>query len=147
MIKRLPPKLLLLSVLISIAFHYGIATPQFISFPFTFGGILLVVAGWMLTAWSGRVIEAHGTALHCQKKPTALVTAGPFGLSRNPFYLGYLAITIGVAIMLGSVGSFIGPFVFIVAINIWVIPGEESRLKEIFGTEYEHYRHKVRRWM
>jgi protein-S-isoprenylcysteine O-methyltransferase Ste14 len=28
-----------------------------------------------------------------------------------------------------------------------VIPIEESRLLEIFGSAYEHYRQRVRRWL
>ena len=147
MIKRLPPKLLLLSVLGSIALHYLIPLTQVVSFPFTLVGIALVGIGWALTLWSERVIESHGTALHCMKKPTALVTVGPFCYSRNPFYLGYFMITIGVAVMLGSLASFMGPLFFIIAVNAWVVPGEELRLQQIFAGDYEEYRHRVRRWI
>jgi len=147
MIKRLPPKLLLLSVLGSIALHYLIPIVQLVSFPLTLAGIIFVVAGWALTLWSERVIESHGTALHCMKKPTALVTVGPFCYSRNPFYLGYLMITIGAAVMLGSLTSLIGPLFFIISVNGWVIPGEELRLQQIFADDYDEYRRRVRRWI
>jgi protein-S-isoprenylcysteine O-methyltransferase Ste14 len=147
MLKRLPPKLLLLSILASAVLHYTFPVAQIINFPFTFIGILFVGVGWGLSLWSERVIDAHGTALHCQKKPTALVTVGPFAFSRNPFYLGYFVITIGAAVMLGSLASFIGPLFFFIAINAWVIPGEEKRLQEIFVGDYVEYRNKVRRWI
>ncbi len=147
MIKRLPPKLLLLSVLGSIALHYLIPIAQFISFPFTLAGIIFVAVGWAVTLWSERVIESYGTALHCMKKPTTLVIDGPFRYSRNPFYLGYLIIIIGVAVMLGSLVAFIGPLIFISIISIVTIPNEEAKLQQTFSSEYVEYRRRVRRWI
>ncbi len=147
MTKRLPPKLLLLSILASIALYYTIPLVQIISFPFTLTGALFVAVGFILTIWSERVIDAHGTALHCQKKPTMLVTVGPFAVSRNPFYLGYFAITIGAAVILGSLTSFIGPLFFFIVINAWIIPREETKLRKIFTSNYDKYRNRVRRWV
>jgi protein-S-isoprenylcysteine O-methyltransferase Ste14 len=145
--KRLPPKLLLLSIAVSVISHYLFPVLYFIGFPTNLFGFLIVGIGWILCIWSQNVIESHGTAMHCQKKPTMLVTTGPFRFSRNPFYLGYLIITVGVAIMLGSISGFVGPLLFVVLINSKVIPKEENILQQIFSESYTKYRQEVRRWL
>lgn len=80
-------------------------------------------------------------------RASSLVTAGVFGLSRNPIYLGLLLILIGWAITLEHLIAFIWLPLFIFFINRYQIIPEESALHKLFGEAYKSYRKKVRRWL
>lgn len=61
-------------------------------------GLLLIGVGGTLTVWSWwatrRVDLGH---------PRRLVTAGPYAISRNPMYVGWGLVHLGVAMNVGSV--------------------------------------------
>jgi len=57
------------------------------------------------------------------------------------------AILLGVAIILGSVITFVFPALFVISMEILFIPYEEENLEEAFGEEYLNYRQKVRCWI
>jgi len=78
--------------------------------------------------------------------PNKLVTSGPFRFSRNPNYLGMALLLFGIAILLGNLSAFISPMLFVVLIDIFVIPVEEKNLEKKFGKKYLDYKNRVRRW-
>ena len=83
-------------------------------------------------------------------KPEAaitLVSGGPFGLSRNPMYLGLLLALLAWAVQLAAPLSLIGPAVFVLYIQRFQILPEERVLAVKFGAEFERYRRAVRRWL
>ncbi len=72
---------------------------------------------------------------------------GVFRLSRNPIYLGYVLLLVGVAFLLGRLTPFfVIPF-FIVLIERLFIPMEEKMLTAKFGQSYLEYQEQVRRWI
>lgn len=81
------------------------------------------------------------------KDPERIVTAGPFGFSRNPMYLGMLLVLLGVAALYGTAPGFIFPLVYFGVANGYYIPYEESRMTEIFGDQFLTYKAEVRRWL
>lgn len=93
------------------------------------------------------MFKKHGTTVKPHESPTALVTSGPFRLSRHPTYLGMCAILLRVAMLVGSHVTFVLPVVFMIPMEGIFIPLEERNLEEIFGERYVEYRKKVRRWM
>jgi len=62
-------------------------------------------------------------------------------------YLGMLIILIGIAILMGSLITFIFPIIFFVIINWFFIPMEEKNMEIKFGKKYSEYKNKVRRWI
>jgi protein-S-isoprenylcysteine O-methyltransferase Ste14 len=81
------------------------------------------------------------------KPAKSLETTGIYSVSRNPMYLGLLAIYIGMAFLKGNDWTFICiPFVILV-IHFYVIRNEEKYLQRTFGNEYEEYKKQVRRWI
>jgi len=79
-------------------------------------------------------------------KPGSLVTTGAFALSRNPLYLAFFMLLIGIFLVF-STWLF---FAYFVA-GLWLIDRqvclEESALHSIYGTEYDEYCSKVRRYV
>src|SRR5262249_55594807 len=77
--------------------------------------------------------------VHGPGSERSLVTAGPYGLVRNPLYLGTLLISAGIAVMSGSV-AIIAAYLLIFWPGYWaVIMWEEGRLERQFGTTYRGY--------
>ena len=53
----------------------------------------------------------------------------------------------GIAIVLGSIISFIFPIIFILLMRIKYIPFEEEQLEKKFKHKYTAYKKRVRRWI
>jgi protein-S-isoprenylcysteine O-methyltransferase Ste14 len=80
-------------------------------------------------------------------KSSALVTTGIYNLTRNPMYLGMLALLTAWAVHLGAVWPFVGPVLFILYINRFQIGPEEKIMQSKFGSEFADYVARVRRWL
>ena len=81
------------------------------------------------------------------EKATSLVVTGVYRHTRNPMYLGLLLILSGIAIWLGSPVNGAILIAFVGYITAFQIAPEEARLTELFGSDYERYRARVRRWL
>jgi protein-S-isoprenylcysteine O-methyltransferase Ste14 len=62
-------------------------------------------------------------------------------------YVGVLTILIAWAVLLAAPLALIGPTAFAAYITRFQIRPEERALSVLFGTEYEDYRSRVRRWL
>jgi len=96
----------------------------------------LALAGWAVWA-AGSVHLAH---------PGQLVEEGPYARSRNPMYVGWTLVYAGVTLMLGSVWLLVLLPLVLVATHAAVI-SEERRLAREFGTQFEGYTTRVRRYL
>ena len=143
----LPPVYLLASLLLMVLLHYFAPIVQLISPPFSYAGIVFVVIGIAITAVSAGAFIKAETPLVPFTKSTVVVTTGLFRYSRNPMYLGMVIALLGVAMLLGSIGSFVPIPVFVGIIHNLFIRREEIFLEDIFGDEYLAYRTTVRRWL
>ncbi|WP_420113096.1 methyltransferase family protein [Pseudactinotalea sp.] len=77
---------------------------------------------------------------------SALITSGPFRFSRNPIYVAFTLIVLGVALATASWWPVLSLLPALLVITS-VIRGEEERLRRIFGDEYLEYCRRVRRWI
>ena len=111
--------------------------------------IILVVIGVAIAMIAiRRFYEVDTTVMPDEMdRSSALVTSGIFGISRNPMYLGMAAVITGVGVGLGTwvTLAVLGLFVFWITEN--QIKPEERALVKIFGSEFEDYKRKVRRWI
>jgi protein-S-isoprenylcysteine O-methyltransferase Ste14 len=109
-------------------------------------GATLVLGAVLLFLLSFQEFRAAGTSVRGQKPTTTLVRTGPYRFSRNPIYLSFILLVIGLSIWLNNLWllvTLVSPVVFISAV---VIPREERFLDRTFP-EYSSYRATVRRWM
>lgn len=145
--RLLPPHLFLICLILAAGLHYSLPLAVLLDSPWTLIGLLPLIIGVIFLAWgSGRFINI-GTNLNTFNNPDILVTGGPFRLTRNPMYLGFTLVLMGVWLLFGSLTPSLGVLIFASVANYWYIPFEERRCEEIFGEDYLAYRHRVRRWL
>jgi protein-S-isoprenylcysteine O-methyltransferase Ste14 len=106
-----------------------------------------VGAGLLLVGWALGLFRRRGTTFEPFGQPAALVTTGPYRISRNPMYLGMLLVMVGGALLAGSAPALVAPVGFVLTMNATQIPQEEAALEAAFGPAYRTYRRRVRRWL
>lgn len=81
-------------------------------------------------------------------KPTShIITTGLYAYSRNPIYLAFCLINIGVGCFLNSLWVLLSFLPSALLVYHIAICREEAYLEAKFGEEYLRYKHKVRRWL
>lgn len=145
--KIYPPTHFHTYLLISIILHFLIPWGEIIGAPLRYVGILIIIAGAIITIWADRIFKQRKTTVKPDETPSVLLTDGPYKISRNPMYLGMAGALLGVAIVLGSIAAFVGPVFFIIVMEAVFIPEEERNMRETFGVKYEEYCRRVRRWL
>jgi protein-S-isoprenylcysteine O-methyltransferase Ste14 len=101
----------------------------------------LILVGIGLCAWS--VFEAREMNI---ASPPTLLTSGPYSLSRNPMYVGWSLIYLGIAFVANSVWIILLFPAVIAYVHFVDIPREEQLLQQQFGQEFLEYRKRVRRY-
>jgi protein-S-isoprenylcysteine O-methyltransferase Ste14 len=107
--------------------------------------LVLFFVGW--NGWSLWLFGRHQTELLPGQATNAIIEEGPFRVSRNPLYVGLLALYLGLALL---APTFWGLVLFPAAVVLvfWgAIRPEERYLHERFGAEYDDYARRVRRWL
>lgn len=115
--------------------------------PYTYLGILPMIAGIFLATSAANTFRAAGARFRLHGGASHLVTDGPFRITRNPMYLGMLMCFVGLSILLGSLAPFLFTVVFFLFLNYVVVPMEERSLRQMHGKEYAEYKRRVRRWV
>src|SRR5438552_14890935 len=106
--------------------------------------VLLAVA---LFALAVREFRRARTPIRTRKPVTAVVRTGPYRLSRNPIYLSFTLLQLGLGTWANSVWV-VGMLVpTLVLMSYGVIAREERYMAQKFGEEYLRYTAAVRRWI
>jgi protein-S-isoprenylcysteine O-methyltransferase Ste14 len=110
-------------------------------------GAGLILAGVGLTLAAVLAMARARTTVIPHRAPTALVTGGVFGLSRNPIYLGDVLILTGAILWLDAPLALplVPAFARLIAARF--IAPEEARLKAAFGPQFDAWSARVRRWI
>lgn len=78
---------------------------------------------------------------------SSLVIRGVYRYTRNPMYVGLLLTLLAWAVFLANPLAVLWVVVFVLYITRFQIIPEERVLTSLFGTEYEAYKSRVRRWV
>jgi protein-S-isoprenylcysteine O-methyltransferase Ste14 len=110
------------------------------------GGVLAVLA-IALNIWAVPRFSQAGTSMMPYKPTTAIISSGPFAITRNPVYLAMTLLYLGITLLVNTVWPLVLlPFVLF-AMQRGVIEREERYLERKFGDEYTTYKSGVRRWL
>jgi protein-S-isoprenylcysteine O-methyltransferase Ste14 len=143
----LPPLIYLAFIVIGAGLHYVWPIPILSGPAGKWLGrafISLSIAIAMLTL---REFRRWNTSFRTDRSPTSLIRSGPFGYTRNPFYLAASACYLGIALYVNSFWLLAMLLPALVVITKGVIEREERYLERKFGSEYLRYKQSVRRWL
>ncbi|HEY1290051.1 MAG TPA: isoprenylcysteine carboxylmethyltransferase family protein [Burkholderiales bacterium] len=142
-----PPFVYLAAIVLGLLLHlfWPLAVlPASISSPV---GVVLVVAAGALFISAVRSLRNAGTPVPGNLPTTAIVRAGPYRFSRNPIYLAFTLLQLGIAAWVNSAGVLLTLFPALALMALVVVPREERYLEARFPTEYLLYKRAVRRWL
>ena len=142
-----PPVWLLLSTISMIGLHLFLPIEQLFSPPVTYIGIGMIAIGIITIVFCAYSFRQNKTAILPFKESSHLIKKGIFKYSRNPIYLGMIAILTGVWIYLGSLTPLLIIPLFSLLIQEVFIKEEERMLEDKFGEDYRQYKATVRRWI
>ena len=113
---------------------------RYIGLALTFIGFLLGIAALIEFRKARTTLDPHGSVKQ-------VVTSGIYRLTRNPIYLSFLLMIIGLPLNSGIYwGLLLAPF-YVVLMNRLIIQHEEAYLEKKFGKVYTGYTARVRRWL
>lgn len=142
-----PPLLALIHIIFAYVLSWLIPLPLTVPPVFQMVGFMLVIVGFLLGVAALIAFRRAGTTLQPRGRVAHLVTSGIYGFTRNPVYLGFLLIVIGISLDSGSFWGILLAPVLIILFNQLVIRPEEDYLAFRFGEQFSQYKEKVRRWL
>jgi len=147
LIEYRPPRIAMFLLLMALFLHLLFPMPWSYQYSSIYLSGTLVSAGFgvMMLAWwqfRERKVAICPTASTCH-----LITGGIYRFTRNPMYLGMVAMLGGVAVYFGTLPFYAVTIIYFVIIDRWFCLYEEKKLSKEFGRDYESYRSKVRRWL
>ncbi|MBX3173476.1 MAG: isoprenylcysteine carboxylmethyltransferase family protein [Gemmatimonadaceae bacterium] len=110
-------------------------------------GFVFMALAAALASWAALTLRRHETDVRPWKPTTAIVTTGPYALTRNPIYLAFALMQLGAGLWQDSLALVLMVIPAVAATNRWVIAREEAYLARKFGELYERYLTEVRRWL
>jgi protein-S-isoprenylcysteine O-methyltransferase Ste14 len=112
----------------------------------TFIGKTLITLGLIIVLVSLRYLGKSITPSPYPKESGELITDGIYAYFRHPIYSGLFLIASGYTVYFGSIFSAIAT-IFLVYVLYKKSVYEEKLLKEKFGSKYEKYCEKVKRFI
>ena len=145
--KIMPPTWLLIAIVVMLAFHFLFPVKLVIPRFWNLLGLIPIVLGVAINLSADRAFQQAKTTVKPFQESSELITNGVFRISRNPMCLGFVLILIGIAIFLRSFTPYLIIILFAILIDRIYIRVEEGMLAEKFGTEWQAYKAKTRRWV
>jgi|SRR4051812_25347022 protein-S-isoprenylcysteine O-methyltransferase Ste14 len=115
----------------------------------------LIVSGAL--ALAGIVVSGLGVASFRKARTTvnplkpetstSLVSSGLYRWTRNPMYLGFLLVLLGLGTFLATPLALAPIAIYVLYMTRFQIIPEERALESRFGAEFIAYRKQVRRWI
>ncbi|HEY2896068.1 MAG TPA: isoprenylcysteine carboxylmethyltransferase family protein [Gemmatimonadaceae bacterium] len=106
-----------------------------------------IVIALALNVWAITTFNRLQTSVIPRRRARTLAYEGPYKLTRNPMYVGFTVLYLGITF----VANAFWPLVFlpeaIALVYLFAIRLEEAYLTREFGDAYRDYCSKVRRWL
>jgi protein-S-isoprenylcysteine O-methyltransferase Ste14 len=146
-VKIQPPVLTLIHVALAFLLTWLFPLPLMVPPILQTGGFLLVVIGLLIGVVALIAIRSVHTTTDPHGSVSKLVTFSIYRFSRNPVYLGFVLMLIGILLNAGSYWGIILAPMLVILFNRVIIEKEEEYLALKFGDQYRNYKLKVRRWI
>jgi protein-S-isoprenylcysteine O-methyltransferase Ste14 len=101
----------------------------------------LLLLGGLYATWATVTISSIDIS-----RPTRIIDTGPYKFSRNPIYVAWTLIYIGITILVNT--WWLVVFLpAVIVITHYVVRREERQLEQRFNEEYRQYCDRVRRYL
>jgi protein-S-isoprenylcysteine O-methyltransferase Ste14 len=142
-----PTHYLLIAILLMIALHFIFPLASIIPVPWVALGLIPLAAGIAINLIADKAFHQVNTTVKPFEESASLITGGVFRYTRNPMYLGFTFILIGIAFLFGSLSPWIIVPIFAIMMDFMFIRIEERMLEARFGPAWLEYKARVRRWI
>ena len=116
--------------------------------PSTVAGALLLLAGGAIYLWCLWDFATFGRGTPAPiDPPKRLVVRGLYRHTRNPMYVGVLAVVVGWSLLFDSLPLAFYGLAVAGGFHLFVVLYEEPHLRRTFGPSYEEYCARVDRWI
>lgn len=146
-VKFPPPIVLLLCLLAGIGLQYLLPLGIGFTAPLNLVGLVFVFSALIILAVCALAFRRAKTAIEPWKPTTSMVYGGCYAFSRNPIYLSFSLLLFGIGVTANSFWIVFSALPCGIAIHFLAIRKEEAYLEQKFGTDYLHYKQRVRRWL
>jgi protein-S-isoprenylcysteine O-methyltransferase Ste14 len=145
--KTMPTTYLLISIAVMAALYFLFPAMRIIPPLWNLFGLVPLALGVIINLAADKAFHQANTTVKPFEESAALITHGVFRASRNPMYLGFVLMLIGIAVLMRSLTPYVVVLAFAILIDRMYITVEERMLAEKFGVEWEKYRQSTRRWL
>jgi len=142
-----PPLIYLSAILVGVLLYFAWpvrVAPRAVATPL---GIIAVIVAVALFLYAVRTFRIAGTPIPGNRPTTTIVRTGPYRWSRNPIYLSFSLLQLGIALWVNSVWLLVTLVPAVALMSFVVIPREEQYLESRFPSDYLPYKASVRRWL
>ena len=145
---RIPPPLILVTcMLVGVGLHW-IHPVHFIAQGWRLSlAILFIGIGMSISLYCVRTFKRKDVDVKPWKATSRLITTGIYRLSRNPIYLSFALVNLGIAFAADSLWIMLMTIPFIAVMDRYVIAKEERYLEHKVRAEYRAYQAQTRRWI
>jgi protein-S-isoprenylcysteine O-methyltransferase Ste14 len=142
-----PPRIGMALTFIASVFHWSLNIGETTRFALPWTGAFIGIAGFFLMMWSWWLFKEQNLAICLPAKTAHITKAGPYRFSRNPMYLGFVLMMLGLALYIGTLPFYLSAIAYFTILNFVFCHYEENKLENAFADEYIQYRNRVRRWI
>ena len=105
-------------------------------------GAVLLITATLFTLWARWTLGTMWATNAAVKEEHALITRGPYALTRHPIYTGVLGMIVGSGLSLGQ-GLILLGLLVVCLFFLLRIHNEEHLLQTTFGDQYVRYQRRV----
>lgn len=143
----MPTTYLLIAIVALIALHFLFPVMSIVPPIWNLIGFIPIIVGVIINLFADNAFHRAKTTVKPFEGSSVLITNGVFQVTRNPMYLGFVLILIGIAVLLRSLTPYVVVLGFATLMDRMFIVTEEQMLAEKFGSQWEEYRRRTRRWL
>lgn len=146
-VKFPPPVIFLISMALAFGLHTVFPINMGLPIVAQYLGGLIILSALVLVFYISQIFSRLKTSIEPWKPTTAIISTGIYAYSRNPIYVAFCLVPVGLGLIMNSVWLLLSflPAAFLV--YVIAIKKEEFYLEEKFGEEYLAYKARVRRWL
>jgi protein-S-isoprenylcysteine O-methyltransferase Ste14 len=134
-----PPIIFLCAILLGIALGRGWPL-HFVSPSVRLSGPIITACAVVLFLLSYREFRRAGTSVRGSERSTTIVRTGPYAFSRNPIYVAFILLVLGLSLWLNNLWLLVTLVPAVGILALVVIPREERFLERTFNGQYSSYK-------